>query len=86
MFEDIVPLKIQSEVSESVMYFDFNTNTVNITSPDIVEYYIYDMQGRLIDQNAISNYKITLHNYTSGIYFISLFNGKNTITNKIVIL
>ena len=86
LFEDIVPLDIQNETVQSVMYFDVNTNTINITSSDILEYFIYDIQGKLMEQNNILNDKIILHNYTPGIYLISLFNGKTFITNRIVIL
>ena len=86
MFEDIVPLDLQTNVSETVMYYDFNNNMINITSPDNFNYIIYDLQGRLIEQNSISNNQITLQNYNPGIYFISLFNGKNKIINKIIIL
>ena len=86
LFEDIVPLDLQTNVSETVMYYDFNNNMINITSPDNFNYIIYDLQGRLIEQNSISNNQITLQNYNPGIYFISLFNGKNKIINKIIIL
>lgn len=86
LFEDVVPLEIQTEVSESVLFYDINNNTIHITSPDIINYFIYDLQGRLMEQNSISDNQITLHNYNPGIYFISLFNGKNTIINKIIIL
>ncbi len=86
LFEDIAPLDIQAETSGSEMFFDINTNTINVTSEEIFEYSIYDIQGKLIEQNSISNNQITLSDYKPGIYFISLFNGKYTITNKIVIL
>lgn len=86
LFEDIAPLDIQAETSGSEMFFDINTNTINVTSEEIFEYSIYDIQGKLIEQNSISNNQITLSDYKPGIYFISLFNGKYSITNKIVIL
>ncbi len=86
LFEDIVPLELQTAAAESVMYYDFNNNTVNITSPDYFNYIIYDLQGILIEQNSISNNQISLKNYTPGLYFISLFNGTNTIVNKIIVL
>lgn len=86
LFEDIIPLDLQTVGSESVMFYDVNNNTVYITSPDYFNFIIYDMQGRLIEQNSISNNQITLQNYNPGIYFISLFNGKNKIINKIIIL
>lgn len=44
LFEDIVPLDLQTNVSETVMYYDFNNNMINITSPDNFNYIIYDLQ------------------------------------------
>lgn len=65
--------------------FQFAVNGLKVGKTPTLE--IYNMQGKIIYQSAITNPKseIDLSNQTNGIYFVKIYDGQAILTKKIVI-
>jgi len=85
------PIELET-ISEIEIYPNPATNSINIELPacDNCEtiYSIYDLSGRKLIQNTISESKntISVSNLPDGTYFIHLVSGNKTTTQKLIIL
>lgn len=86
LFEELIPLELNFNIIEKPFYFDTENSSFYIYSDNFTHYIIYDLQGRMVESNLIESEIIHLNNYQSGIYFISVSDGKNNYTSKILIL
>lgn len=55
-----------------------------ITSEKINSYKIFDLQGKLIEENTVQNNQLNIKKLENGIYLLQLYLDKNIVSKKII--
>lgn len=51
---------------------------------DTIEYSLFDVQGKLIEQKELINNQLNISTFASGIYFLKLNSESNTVVKKLI--
>lgn len=78
-------LNVYPNPTDGSIFLDINLNGMNQGKVEI-----YDMMGKLTYQQVLTNFdneilKVDLSNFSSGVYFVTLFAGNEHISKKVIL-
>jgi hypothetical protein len=88
---NILSLNDNSIISEVIIYPNPASEYVQVTIPELianVSVIIHDALGRKVMQQEITNtnsVRMDLNGISRGIYYVSISEGKNSVTKKLII-